>query len=47
MKQYFEFWKMCCWATSTFMQFCFDKDLIVKFVSFIIQKRSPVPNNIK
>jgi hypothetical protein len=47
MKQYFEFWKIFCWATPTFMQFCFEKDLIVKFVDFVMQKRSPMISNIK
>jgi hypothetical protein len=47
MKQYFEFWRTFCFTASTFMQYCFDQDLLIKFIGFVLQKRSPLPHNIK
>jgi len=47
IKQYFEFWRAFCFTTPTFMQYCFDHDMLVKLVGFVLQKRNPLPHIIK
>lgn len=46
MKQYFEFWRVFAFERPAFMDYCFNRGFIVKLTTFLLQKRSPIKNDL-